>query len=45
MPFHQYIYKHHPYWRLDFDVDNVSEKVVKIIMSYTEYINRTVWFK
>ena len=29
----------------DFDVDNVSEKVVKIIMSYVNYINRTVWSK
>ena len=29
----------------DFDVENVSEKVVKIILSYVNYINRTVWSK
>lgn len=29
----------------DYDVDNVSLKVVRIIMSYTDYINRTVWSK
>ncbi|MFZ3231145.1 MAG: UDP-N-acetylglucosamine 2-epimerase (non-hydrolyzing) [Pseudobdellovibrio sp.] len=29
----------------DFDVENVSEKVVKIILSYVHYINRTVWHK
>ena len=29
----------------DYDVDNVSLKVVRIIFSYTDYINRTVWHK
>lgn len=29
----------------DYDVDNVSMKVVRIIQSYTGYINRTVWMK
>jgi UDP-N-acetylglucosamine 2-epimerase (non-hydrolysing) len=29
----------------DYNVDNVSDKVVRIIMSYTDYINRTVWKK
>ena len=29
----------------DYDVDNVSKKVTRIIMSYTDYINRTVWHK
>ncbi|MDA8243443.1 MAG: UDP-N-acetylglucosamine 2-epimerase (non-hydrolyzing) [Elusimicrobia bacterium] len=29
----------------DYDVDNVSAKVLRIIESYTDYINRTVWRK
>jgi len=29
----------------DYDTDNVSKKVLRIIMSYTDYVNQTVWHK
>ena len=29
----------------DYNVDNVSDKVLKIILSYTDYVNRTIWYK
>ena len=29
----------------DYDVENVSDKVLKIIISYTSYINKNVWKK
>jgi UDP-N-acetylglucosamine 2-epimerase len=29
----------------DYNVDNFSKKIIKIVFSYIEYINRTVWHK
>jgi len=29
----------------DYDIDNFSTKIVRIVISYIDYVNRTVWYK
>ena len=29
----------------DYESDNVSKKVLRIILSYVDYVNRTIWHK
>jgi UDP-N-acetylglucosamine 2-epimerase (non-hydrolysing) len=41
----QFKYNKRPRPINDYDVDNVSEKVVKIILSYTDYVNEFIWRK
>jgi UDP-N-acetylglucosamine 2-epimerase (non-hydrolysing) len=38
--------KEHPFRTVaDYDVANVSKKVARIVTSYVDYVNRTVWSK
>ncbi len=29
----------------DYNADNVSEKVLRVIIGYIDYVNKKVWFK
>ena len=29
----------------DYEADNISKKILRIIVSYIDYVNRTVWHK
>jgi len=29
----------------DYEVENVSKKILRVIISYVDYVNRTVWHK
>ena len=29
----------------DYNIDNVSEKIIRIILSYTDYVNNFIWKK
>jgi UDP-N-acetylglucosamine 2-epimerase (non-hydrolysing) len=29
----------------DYEADNVSKKVLRIIVSYIDFVNRTVWYR
>ena len=29
----------------DYEADNVSKKVLRIILSYVDYVNRTIWHR
>ncbi len=29
----------------DYEADNVSDKMARIVLSYTDYVNRRVWYK
>jgi UDP-N-acetylglucosamine 2-epimerase (non-hydrolysing) len=29
----------------DYDTGNVSKKVLRIVLSYTDFVNRTIWHK
>ena len=41
----QFLYKEQRKIVFDYDVDNFSVKVLKIIVSYIDYVNRNVWKK